>query len=177
MAKPSFSATRRAFVIAGAGAVTAPGLLLDLALPRVAAAELEVFDAAAAQTLLAVCRTLFPHARLGDAPYMDCVRGIDVRARDDAAYRKLVGDALEKLPHDFATRDAVTREQALAALETTPAFRALRGAASRIYRNPAVWPAFDYAGPSAPFGGYADKLILELDWLPQARRRLAGAAS
>ncbi|MEQ8230417.1 MAG: hypothetical protein RKL32_01780 [Gammaproteobacteria bacterium] len=178
MPPPTFTfSARRRLLLGGAAAVLIGGIELVCTLPSAAAApsaaDLGVFDDAAARTLLAACRTLFPHAALGDAPYFECVRGIDSAARADAGYRALIGDALARLPADFAGADQAAREAALHRLDGTPAFQALRGAAGKLYRNPAVWPHFDYPGPSLGFGGWVDREILDLDWLPPAKRQLA----
>lgn len=177
MPLPTFTfSARRRLLLGGAAAALTGGIELVCTLPAAAApsaADLGVFDAAAARTLLAVCRTLFPHAALGDAPYLECVRGIDSAAGADAGYRALIGEALARLPADFAAADQAAREAALRPLARTPAFNALRGAAGKLYRNPAVWPHFDYPGPSIGFGGWVDRDILELDWLPAAKRQLA----
>ncbi|MEQ8659195.1 MAG: hypothetical protein RLW62_00110 [Gammaproteobacteria bacterium] len=174
----TFSARRRLLLAGAAGALIGAS---ELAFERPARAaeqpDLVAFDAVAAGALLAACRTLFPHPALGDAPYFECVRAIDVAARDNTVYRDQLVAALAQLPAGFAAADQGAREAALAPLAGTPAFKALRAAAARLYRNPAVWPHFDYPGPSLAFGGWVDRTLLDLDWLPPATRRLAAGAS
>jgi hypothetical protein len=38
-----------------------------------------------------------------------------------------------------------------------------------IYYLPGTWRALRYPGPSAPFGGYVDRPLVELAWLEGAR--------
>lgn len=127
-----------------------------------------LLDAATARTLQHAMHTLFPHAALGDAPYIDCVRAVDARAATDPAYRELIMSGLARLPADFAASAAQASATALGKEADTPFFKALRAAAGAIYRNPAVWPHFGYPGPSVGFGGYVDKPMLELAWLEEA---------
>ncbi len=173
----AFSARRRLLLTGVAGAL-AGSLDLTFKLPAAAASppDLVVYDAPAARTLLAVCRTLFPHDALGDAPYMECVRAIDTAAAD-AGYRARIDAALARLPAGFDAADQAARERALSALRDTPAFGALRGAAGKLYRNPAVWPHFDYPGPSLAFGGWVDRKMLDLDWLPAQTLQLSEVTS
>lgn len=173
----AFSARRRLLLTGVAGAL-AGSLDLTFKLPAAAASppDLVVYDAPAARTLLAVCRTLFPHDALGDAPYMECVRAIDAAAAD-AGYRARIDAALARLPADFEAADQAARERALSVLRDTPAFGALRGAAGKLYRNPAVWPHFDYPGPSLAFGGWVDRKMLDLDWLPAETLQLSEVTS
>ena len=173
----AFSARRRLLLTGVAGAL-AGSLDLTFKLPAAAASppDLVVYDAPAARTLLAVCRTLFPHDALGDAPYMECVRAIDAAAAD-AGYRASIDAALARLPADFEAADQAARERALSVLRDTPAFGALRGTAGKLYRNPTVWPHFDYPGPSLAFGGWVDRKMLDLDWLPAETLQLSEVTS
>jgi len=162
-----FSRARRRFVHAGLVGVIGVRVPFVLASP-VAVPDLRVFDARSAQALLQAMRSLFPHAALGDAPYVDCVRAVDTRAQQDVAYRELIAAGLAQLPPDFAALDSAASTAALAHQAGTPFFNALRSAAGAIYRNPAVWPHFGYPGPSLGFGGYVDRPILDLAWLEEA---------
>ena len=133
-----------------------------------AAPDLGVLDTGQARLLQMAMRTLFPHAALGDALYFECVRALDRRLAEDPAQAALFATGLARLPADFAARTQAAREEVLASLSDTPFFGALRAAASRLYRNPAVWPTFAYPGPSLAFGGYVERPLLELDWLAEA---------
>ena len=164
-----FSRARRRIVQAGLVGALGVRIPFVLASP-VAVPGLHVFDAPSAQTLLQAMRSLFPHAALGDTPYVDCVRAIDARAQQDAAYHELIAAGLARLPADFAGLDSAGATAALAQHGGTPFFNALRSAAGAIYRNPAVWPHFGYPGPSLGFGGYVDRPMLDLAWLEAATR-------
>ena len=164
-----FSRARRRIVQAGLVGAVGVRVPFVLASP-LAVPALHVFDAPSAQALLQAMRSLFPHAALGDTPYVDCVRAIDARAQQDAAYRKLIATGLAQLPADFAALDSAGSSAALAQHAGTPFFNVLRTAAGTIYRNPAVWPHFGYPGPSLGFGGYVDRPLLDLAWLEAATR-------
>lgn len=164
----SFSLARRRLIQAGLIGVTVVRVPFVLASPVVR--DLQVFDVPSAQILLRAMHSLFPHAVLGDPPYVACVRAIDARAQQDVAYRELIAAGLAQLPTAFATLDGAACTAALAEQSGTPFFNALRSAAGAIYRDPAVWPYFGYPGPSLGFGGYVDRPILDLAWLEAAAR-------
>ena len=166
---PNFSPYRRRLL---AGAVTA-GLLASHGLPaRVFAATGAPLaaDALRAAQLHAVCRTLFPHAFLGDATWLACVEKIEARVKADPAAAAPVAEGLAALPAGFANLDQAGREAALAPLVGSPFFKIARqSAASVVYYAPETRQALHYPGPSAPFGGYVDRPLVELDWLEGPR--------
>lgn len=161
--------TRRAFLRSS----VAGGLVCLTALPQIAraaaGAELARFTPARARLLLAVARTLFPHAFLGDAHYFESVRRLDAMAAERPEVATRLDEALSTLPADFATRPADERERALAPLAASPAFALMRSAtANALYRSAEVWPHFDYPGPSVGFGGYVGRSLVDLPWLEAA---------
>jgi hypothetical protein len=166
---PQFSPRRRQLL---AGAIAA-GLVASQGLPAQLFAGTGApltADALRAAQLLAVCRTLFPHAFLADADYLACVAKIDARVAADPAAASALAEGVAALPAHFATLDQAAREAALAPLAGTPFFKIARqSAASVIYYLPGTWRALRYPGPSAPFGGYVDRPLVELAWLEGAR--------
>ncbi len=166
---PNFSPQRRRLL---AGAIAA-ALLAGHGLPAPALAATKVplaAEALRAAQLHAVCRTLFPHGFLGEATWLACVEKIEARVKADPAAAAPVADGVAALPAEFASLDQAGREAALAALAGTPFFKIARqSAASVVYYAPETWQALRYPGPSAPFGGYVDRPLVELDWLEGPR--------
>lgn len=159
-----FSARRRQLLRAGIAAafVGAQGL------PALALAATP--DTTRAARLLAVCRSLFPHAFLGEATWLACVAKIEERLKADAAAAAAFAEGLAALPAEFASLDQAAREAALAPLVGSPFFKIARqSAAAVVYYAPETWQALRYPGPSAPFGGYVDRPLVELDWLAGPR--------
>ncbi len=131
------------------------------------ASERLAFEASALEALAAVGRALFPHDFLPPDVYLDYARQLAVLTAADPAMREAIRDALASLPSNYAALPADARETALRGIETTPGFMALRRTAiASLYRDPRVWKAFGYPGPSAPFGGYVNRSLADLDWLP-----------
>lgn len=117
--------------------------------------------------LLAVCRTLFPHEFLTDEAYRAVVQKLQARLAIEPDFATLLDAGLATLPDDFAQRDQATREAALAPCVGTPFFKALRQVtAATLYQLPVTWQSLGYPGPSAGFGGYVDRPLVSLDWLP-----------
>lgn len=166
---PAFSPQRRRLL---AGAVAA-GLLASHGLSSTAFAATGAplaAEALRASQLLAVCRTLFPHGFLADADYLACVTKIEARAAADPAAAAAIVEGVAALPADFATLGQAAREAALQTLAGTPFFKVARqSAAAVLYYAPVTWKALGYPGPSAQFGGYIDRPLVELDWLEGSR--------
>jgi hypothetical protein len=161
---PDFSAQRRQLLRAG----VAVAFVATQGLPALALAATP--DTARAARLLAVCRTLFPHAFLGEATWLACVARIEERLTVDPAAARSFAEGLAALPAEFASLDQAAREAALAPLVGSPFFKLARqSAAAVVYYAPETWQALRYPGPSAPFGGYIDRPLVELDWLEGPR--------
>lgn len=162
-----FFAQRRRVLRAGVAAALCAAQGLPALAADVAPAAT---DAARAARLLAVCRTLFPHAFLGDATWLACVAKIEERLKADPTVAAPFAEGLATLPADFPRLDQAAREAALAPLVVSPFFRVARqSAAAVVYYAPETWQALRYPGPSAPFGGYIDRPLVELDWLEGPR--------
>jgi len=162
--EPGFSPARRRVL------AHAIGLAVTGAWPWRATWAADVPGATRDATLAAACRTLFPHAFLGDDAYPAVVQKRAARLAADPTLDAVVAAGLQALPAEFAARDQAAREQALAPHAGEPFFKLLRQtAAGTLYQLPATWKALGYPGPSAPFGGYVDQNLVSLDWLPEAR--------
>lgn len=119
--------------------------------------------------LLRMGRDIYPHDRLGEAPYAkslfelvgkqpELVReGIEAL---QARARAVHGSAFEEIAGED-DRVALLRE-----IETTPFFRETRSALMfGLYDNKTLFPLFGYEGSSVEKGGYLARGFNDLDWL------------
>lgn len=134
-------------------------------------AALKLFDAHAAETLVAAVRTLYPHDGLPERIYRRTVFHFDamaakapVAAQSFAEFVDLVDGAL---PLPFRELSEGYRVQVLKGVEGTSAFRLVQRSAVRfLYDDIEVWQAFGYEGASVHLGGYVNRGFNDLDWLP-----------
>lgn len=120
--------------------------------------------------LAEVAYTLFPSDFVTAAQRINSAKQLLVKINDNPALLTEVNALLAALPDDFADLDQPTREAALVATDNGAALMALRGAAvNAIYRDPEVWKAIGYPGPSAPFGGYINRGLVDIDWLAEVK--------
>src|SRR5713226_5244806 len=141
-------------VIAGAAVAGSTGaMLLD---PTGAwAVATTTLDEHTAMTLVTMCRYLYPHDVLGEAPYSKIVEEFDKKASTDSAFAQLLRDGVASLDAgshgkwlDASDEDKL---QALKSMETTPFFQTVRGTmvgATGLYNQPEVWKRLGYEGSS-----------------------------
>jgi hypothetical protein len=166
---------RRDFLKTGAlvvaGTAAAASGLLPLANAETMAPALKSLKIHEAQTLMRVCRRIFPHQKLDDAPYWRVVAGLDESGTTDPSMAKLLSSGVAQLNGSQATKfaDLDDKEQieALKAIQNTEFFQKVRSAElSSLYSDPAVWKELGYQGPSYPYGGYIRRGFNDLSWLP-----------
>lgn len=119
--------------------------------------------------LLRMGRDIFPHDRLGDAPYAKPLFELAGKQPDlvrdglkalQARARSVHGRAFEEIASED-DRVALLRE-----IETTPFFRETRSALMfGLYDNETLFPLFGYEGSSVEKGGYIARGFNDLDWL------------
>jgi hypothetical protein len=120
------------------------------------------------RTLLEVARTLFPHAFLDHTVYAGAVRQMDAVSSKDASQADHIRSGLQQLPDNFIDLDQRGREAALGDLSDTAFFKlARRTTINAVYRDPEVWRRFGYPGPSLEFGGWVNRELVDIDWLPE----------
>ena len=166
---------RREFIKTGAlvvvgTAVGASGLIAKAsageALPKFA-----ILKPHEAQTLLQVSRQIFPHSKLGDAPYWNVVSQLDTAAQADPSVAKLLTDGVAQLDSSQASKfvdlNNAQKVSALKSVETTPFFQKVHGVELQtLYSDPAVFKALNYQGASYAMGGYLHHGFNDLEWLP-----------
>ncbi len=129
------------------------------------------FSPAAAETLVAVVRTLYPHDGLPERVYRRAVLQFDAMAAKAPGiaqiFAEFVDGADAALPLPFRELSEGYRVQVLKTLEATPPFRLVQRSAVRfLYDDVEVWQAFGYEGASVHLGGYVNRGFNDLDWLP-----------
>ncbi len=165
---------KTAFGAIGAYAVTVSGVTWLVGPGRAWAIEFESFDQATADTLLSMCRALYPHEQVGDVYYAEVVKALDgevAGADDPAASLVPFQEGVERLnaagDGSFASLDADTKEAALEAESSSEFFQTVRGKVIGVlYNQPEVWTIFGYEGPSFDKGGYLFRGFDDLSWLP-----------
>lgn len=115
------------------------------------------FDDSARKALRSIARTLFPYDHIGDEFYDVVVE--KVRLNCHGADLALVLAGLEEMSRSvggsFAELPETQRVDYLKSIEGTPFFKKIYGFTVReFFSNPAVWPLFQYEGPSAHKGGF-----------------------
>ncbi len=119
--------------------------------------------------LLRMGRDIYPHDRLGDAPYAKAL--LELLDKQP----QLVRDGLQALQTSARSRHARPFEEIaseddrvalLREIETTPFFRETRSALMfGLYDNKTLFPLFGYEGSSVEKGGYLARGFNDLDWL------------
>jgi hypothetical protein len=124
-------------------------------------------------TLAQLAYDLFPHPRLGLAPYRTIAAGLMAQVQPEprrAAWRNGLAllDSMGRTP--WRLRPAAQRLQALTAASRLPVFADWRASiAIGLYNTPANAKRLGFPGPSLEFGGYLDKGFGDLAWLPEPK--------
>jgi hypothetical protein len=166
---------RREFLKTGAMAVVGTAVavsdFVEAHGAEAAAPKLSTLKPHEAQTLLQVTRQIFPHRKLGDAPYWRVVSQLDDAAKADPEAAKLLSDGVARLDSSqgakFVDLSDKQKVDALKLIETTPFFQKVRGVELQtLYSDPDVFKAMKYQGASYAIGGYLHHGFNDLDWLP-----------
>lgn len=128
-------------------------------------------DRHTAATLVGVFRTLYPHDKIGEAPYAAVLEGLLQKLEGDIERLGMLSEGVAQLDGQRNTpwleRDAATRYRDLMALKGTPFMSLVAGEpVVGLYNQEAVWEALGYEGPSYHKGGYLNRGFNDLDWLP-----------
>lgn len=150
--------------------VGAAGTVMFTDAERSWAMTLDHLDGHAAETLLAMSRTLYPHDALGDMYYAVVVEALDGEAGGDPATASLLADGIGRLDAalglPFTSLSPGSQTEVLAAMQADPFFQKVRGAVVfHFYNNPLVWRQFGYEGASYEYGGYVWRGFQDAGWL------------
>ena len=157
--------------LAVAGAVTA-GSVSMIADPKGAwALSLDALDRHTAETLVTVCRQMYPHDAVGDIYYARVVEALDQKAAADSGVAKLLEGGVAELDgvYNIAWLDLSDGHQiaALESIESGDFFQTVRGTTvGTLYNDPLLWRHFGYEGSSFEYGGYVNRGFDDLGWLP-----------
>jgi hypothetical protein len=158
-----------AMAVVGTAVAASSGIIADAAQEPIP--KFSTLQPQEAQTLLAVCREIFPHSKLTDAPYWNVVSQLDVAAQADPAVAKMLSDGVAQLDSSqgakFIDLNDKQKIDALKSVETTPFFQKVRGVELQtLYSDPIVFKALKYQGASYAMGGYLHHGFNDLAWLP-----------
>ena len=114
---------------------------------------------------------LFPHPRLNKVVYTRVAEQVGEKIAQSAGLSAMSEEAMERLAG--ASREtwaALPEDEKVAALEQvqhTPFFQFVRNETlGRLYRHPQAWELLGYEGSSLEFGGYINRGLDDIDWLP-----------
>lgn len=154
---------------AGAVALSLTGMTIA---PNTWAMTLAHISTPEGQTLSRLCRVLYPHSHLEDMYYDACVEGLDSKAAHNQNLLDLLKNGVAQLDSTYNTPflklSADQQLDAVKKLEGSPFFNTVRGhVVVALYNNEKIWMSFGYEGPSYPHGGYLDRGVNDIDWLPK----------
>ncbi len=114
---------------------------------------------------------LFPHPGLSKDVYEQVTEQIDSRIGQSGELTAMMNDALELLAGNTGEKWSGLAETeqaaALATIQHTPFFQfVLNETLSGIYRHPLTWELLGFEGSSLEFGGYINRGLNDIDWLP-----------
>lgn len=117
-----------------------------------------------------VLMSMFPHPDLDPALYQPAAAAL-VAAAADPNVRVLLAAGRASLAEaaggDWQAADAGMRTQAVAAIVGSPLFLLLRQTTVfTFYNDPKVWARFGYEGDAFSFGGWLNRGVDTIDWLP-----------
>jgi hypothetical protein len=156
--------------VAGAAAL-ASGTSALAASPPLPSMKLATLDAHEGETLLKMCRAIYPHPSLADSYYAPLVESLDKEAGEVTETADLLKQGVADLDAAMGIRwldlSDGNQLQVLKGLESGPFFQKIKGkTVSDLYNNPLVWRHFGYEGDSFSHGGYMERGFNDLTWLP-----------
>ena len=114
---------------------------------------------------------LFPHPRLSKDVYTQVTTQLRERIAQSVELTAMLDEAMGVLAGDsrntWAALPASEKLAALEQIEHTPFFQFVRNETlGGVYRHPLVWELLGYEGSSLEFGGYINRGLNDIDWLP-----------
>lgn len=120
-------------------------------------------------TLERLAWLLFPLPELGPEPHRRAAAGVAQAAAADNHQRRLIGNGIAELDRDGRFLDQAEADQLrrLQAIEQGEFFQFLLPAVrGRLWDDREVWALIGYEGSSMEFGGYLNRGLADIDWLP-----------
>ena len=166
----AFSQQRRRFLVAAAKHAAMLAALSPLSALAKSAADLSTLQhikSSHATRLLVISKTLFPHDFIPDTDYANALMYLDRSMTSNPDAVVPLRQVLDGLPADFETLPTDKREAALQSHSDSAFFKQFRRLTiSAIYKKQENWQHFGYPGPSLNFGGWVNKKLVDIDWLP-----------
>ena len=153
------------------GTLASGSLVASLAPSHAWALELKTLTTAEGETIMAMGRVLYPHAKLPDAVYALLSKALDGKAAGDAAAAKTLRDGIAQLNQKaggaFGKAGAGKKLEIVKGMEGTPFFGMVRGECiTALYDNDMAYAVFGYPGSAWEKGGYITRGFQDLKWLP-----------
>ena len=172
--------SRRVFLKGAATAVptVAVASSMGLGITDAWADDATTLSPATLKTLVKVARDIYPHDFLVDSYYITAIKPWDAKAAKDPAIKAMLTDGVRRLDQDAQDRHKLDYVQVpweadrvvlLQGIEQTDFFKKVRfDLVVSLYNQEELWPKFGYEGSSAEHGGYINRGINDIDWLPKA---------
>ena len=158
------TATRHAAILAALSPVSA---FVQAAGQPMDFAQYRHIRRAEAERLLVTAKTLFPHDFIPDSDYANALSFLDRSLASNASAVDSLRQVLDQLPQDFEKLENEQREAALSVHSDSGFFKQFRRLTIQaIYKKPENWQHFGYPGPSLSFGGWVNRELVDIDWLP-----------
>ena len=123
------------------------------------------------KVLSGIVYQMFPHERLNKEVYVQVTEQLSGKISQSAELTAMLDNALEVLAGNGNEQwTELTKQEKTASLEKiqqTPFFRfVLNETLGGIYRHPHTWELLGLEGSSLEFGGYINRGLNDIDWLP-----------
>jgi len=153
------------------GVLASGSLLAGLAPSTAWALELKSLTTAQGNSIMALGRVLYPHAKLPDAVYALLAKALDGKAAADAGVARTLKNGIEVLdgstPGSFVKQSAVMKLAIVKRIEGSDFFNMVRGECiTALYDNDMAFATFGYPGSAWEKGGYITRGFQDLKWLP-----------
>ena len=121
--------------------------------------------------LLKMVRTLYPHDRFPDGPYIRTTDDVINKGNTSTEKSVMLQDGIDKLKAaNFSNLSFEEATQYLKNMGRTEFFEHVRGTTTvTLYNDKEVWSLLGYEGYSSDKGGYINRGFNDLDWLPEPR--------
>ena len=129
-------------------------------------------DARQSAMLERLAYLLFPYPELGPEPYRRVSAAMQAAVSGEPQLL-LVSEGLADLDRrsdgDWLQLPEARQLEALQAVQSSDFFRwALQVTQSSLFHDPEVWALIGYEGSSLEHGGYLNRGLSDIDWLPEA---------
>lgn len=131
---------------------------------------LAALDGPVAEALTVLVRDLFPGPGLTADHYRRVLGHLDTLAAEPPTRGLIIAGvaSLDAGEGSWAGRPAEDRYRRLREIEATPFFQFIRyQSMATLYGDPSVWALYGYEGGSLSKGGYLNRGLNDLDWLPE----------